>query len=179
MLLGVGVTVAAPLQRIDNPDSGLVRWRLTWSALHVELAQRLPDQTRGFFLARGVPAPLADAFARACVFQVIARNRGEDATLELDTRAWRVRQQGIEQPLPDKRDWLREWRAAGLSNAAALAFRWATFPTTQGFAPGDYNWGMIGFGPAPGERFDLKLVWREDGVVESHWIEDLRCAEDK
>ncbi len=179
LVLALSGARAASLTRLDNPETGLSRWRLDLPVLHLELAQRLPDQVRGFFLARGFPSALADAFARACVFQVIARNVGERAPLVIDLAAWRVRREGEARPLPDKQTWLNSWRAAGLAPAAALAFRWATFPERQRFAPGDYNWGMLGFGPAPGESFDLQLVWREGDEPKSRWIRNLQCAEDK
>ena len=170
---------ADSLLREDNPDSGLSRWRLSLPALQLELAQRLPDQTRGFFLARGFPAELADDYARSCVFQTIGRNTGSTRPITLDTRLWRVRRNAREQPILSKEARLQAWSGKGLSPSAALAFRWATFPTEQTFQPGDYNWGMIGFGPQPGETFDLMLVWFEADERKTYWIRQLSCAEDK
>ncbi len=170
---------ADPLQREDNPSSGLSRWRLSLPALQLELAQRLPDQTRGFFIARGFPAELADDYARSCVFQTIAGNTDDTRPITTDTRLWRVRRNGRERAIPSKQARLHAWSKQGLPPSAALAFRWATFPTEQTFQPGDYNWGMIGFGPKPGETFDLKLVWFEAGERKTHWIRHLSCAEDR
>jgi len=175
----LAAVVQADPQREADPDSGLIRWRLSLSALRLELAQRLPDQTRGFFLARGFPAALADDYARRCVFQTIGRNIGDSMAITLDTRLWRIRRAGRIRPIAAKADLLQAWSAQGLPANAALAFRWATFPSEQTFQPGDYNWGMIGFGPKPGESFDLKLVWFEAGKRKTHWIRQLICAEER
>lgn len=44
--------------------------------MEIRLIQRLPDQTRGCFIARGFATASADRVARSCVYQSVQRNRG-------------------------------------------------------------------------------------------------------
>lgn len=179
--LTTAVAAPAVAEKDVDPDSGLARWTLNAGALSLQLIQRLPDQTRAFFQGRGFPAEPADELAVACVFQAIVRNAGEPPgpALGIDLARWQVDQGEGLQPLPLEREWQPRWEAAGVSQAARIAFRWALFPTEQSFQPGDYNWGMIPFGPAPGKPFDLSLVWSEDGVERSARITGIRCAADE
>ena len=171
----------AEVVRSTNEETGLVKWRLAENGLEVELVQRLPDQTRGFFLARGFPAAVADEIADSCIFQTIIRNAVSSARaqrISVDLAQWRIVHAGQEGGIRLKEAWMNSWPRDRVSEASRLAFRWATFPTQQEFLPGDYNWGMTAFGPAPGEVFDLKLVWREDARIRSAWIRDVECAPD-
>ncbi len=176
-------TSFADVSKTQNSETGLIGWKLKQGSLELELIQRLPDQTRAFFLARGFPAGIADDLGRACIFQTILRNSGTDAgaspALTVMLKDWRVSQGDTSRPLKLKEAWDQTWPDALVSKSARLAFRWATFPSTQTFQPGDYNWGMISFGLAPGARFDLRLVWREGNERYSAEIEDLICAHDR
>jgi hypothetical protein len=96
----------------------------------------------------------------------------------LDLAQWRILQAGREDGVRLKEAWMDSWPVHKVSEASRLAFRWATFPTQQEFLPGDYNWGMTAFGPAPGEVFDLKIVWREGDRTRSAWIRNVECAPD-
>lgn len=171
---------AADARRDTDPETGLARWTFQDGALSLQLIQRLPDQTRAFFLGRGFTPEAADAFAGACVFQTILRNAAAPGgpTLGLDLTRWGRIQEGPPAPLPLEPDWQPRWEAAGLTPAARIAFRWSLFPVEQAFRPGDYNWGMVPFGPAPGERFALRLVWTEDGTERTGVVEDVLCAVD-
>jgi hypothetical protein len=178
-LPGLAAVDASP--RID-PDTGLATWTLHDGALSVELVQRLPDQTRAFFMGRGFPTLSADAFARACVFQAIIANAAVGAqgpAVEIDLRRWRIDSGQGPAPLPVEALWQPRWEASGLSQGARIAFRWALFPTEQTFMPGDHGWGMIPFGPAPDTRFDLSLVWSEDGVEHTARLNSIHCTPDR
>lgn len=173
---------AAELSPRVDPDTGLASWTLHEGALSIELVQRLPDQTRAFFQARGFPAASADAFARACVFQAIIANRALTAqgpVVGLDLRRWRVDAGQGPLPLPVQPTWQPRWEAQRLSQAARIAFRWALFPTEQIYRPGDHGWGMIPFGPAPGTRFDLQVVWSEDGIERTAQVPAMECTPDR
>ncbi len=168
------------VQRQTDAQTGLLRWTLREGPLRFDLVQRLPDQTRAFFLARGFPKAEADRLAEACVFQAIGRNTGtpgQAPAVHIDLGQWRVRAGGSEAPPLLKEQWLDDWgRSGAVSPPARLAFRWATFPSVQTFEPrGDYNWGMISFGPPPGASFDLEMVWHEGAQRRSAWIEGLQC----
>ncbi len=174
-------SAADPSPRID-PDTGLATWTLRDGAITLELIQRLPDQTRAFFQGRGFPPASADEVARACVFQAIVENTagGSPApVVAIDLRRWRVDAGQGSGPLPAEAGWQPRWSAAGVSEAARIAFRWALFPTVQTFMPGDHGWGMIPFGPAPDTPFDLTVVWSEDGVERTAELRAIRCPADR
>ncbi len=166
-------------------ENGLRNWKLTQGALSLKLIQRLPDQTRAFFLARGFPKAVADEIATACVLQTIGRNESpanQPVSLTYDLRDWRLRlPDGSEREIRYKEDWDRAWTGnPRVPRAARIAFRWATFPSAQQFEPGgDYNWGMTSFGLPPGSRFDLHVRWRENGQPKDAWIEDITCPQDR
>lgn len=180
-VVGAAATAAADGVRKTDPETGLVSWHWQGEALSLELVQRLPDQTRAFFLGRGFEGDNGDAIAAACVFQTILRNEapeGDGPTLTVDLNEWRVVRNEKAAPPRLEKQWQSRWEETGASQAARVAFRWSLFPTRQQFEPGDYNWGMIPFGPEPGERFDLRIVWREDGETRRGVMQDLRCAPD-
>jgi hypothetical protein len=174
-------TALADISQTTAPDSGLKRWTLTQGALELQLVQRLPDQTRAFFLARGFPAATADAIARSCVFQTIARNTASTeapSSVTIDLNAWQIIHDGKTKPVKLKEIWDQTWGNA-VPSAARLAFRWATFPTLQTFEPAqDYNWGMISFGPPPGETIDIKVIWHENQNRKSAVIQAVTCPTD-
>ena len=165
-----------------DPETGLARWHFRDGALSVELVQRLPDQTRAFFMGRGFSADSADRIALACVFQAIVRNdakpRSGGPALAIDLARWRVDHGSGSQPLPLETDWQMRWEAAAEPQSARIAFRWAMFPTEQVFQPGDYNWGMVALGARPGTDVDVELFWRE-GPRERHGrLGGIRCHTD-
>jgi hypothetical protein len=179
---GLPEGAAADLPVRIDPDTGLASWTLQNGAISIELIQRLPDQTRAFFEGRGFPAASADEFARACVFQAIIANvaaGGQGPMIALDLRRWRIDSGQGARPLPVEASWQPRWEAAGLSQGARIAFRWALFPTEQIFMPGDHGWGMIPFGPAPDTRVDLSVVWSEDGVEHIARLPAIHCTPDR
>jgi hypothetical protein len=147
------------------------------------LIQRLPDQTRGFFLARGFDRESVDILANHCVFQSIVKNTAEKSAssmIEVNLTQWRMRQ-------PDDSwtkivltsEWLQRWQQRGLAKSSQIAFKWSFFPTFQQFRGGDYNWGMTSYGLEPGASFDLKVVWKENGQLQQEIISGIQCAPDK
>ena len=176
-----GPLLAADIAHSTNEDTGLRKWQLLDGNLEIELVQRLPDQTRGFFMARGFSAAIAEEIAVSCIFQTVIRNSGQpDAgrTIGIDLTKWRVLYAGGEQAVRLKEPWIASWPEGAVSEASRLAFQWALFPTRQEFLADDYNWGMTAFGPPPGATFDLDLTWQEDGHARSVRIEAIECAPD-
>ena len=187
-VLAILLSAAVPLATAEvsqdlDADSGLARWHFRDGALSLELIQRLPDQTRAFFLGRGFDADSADRFARACVFQAIVRNAtpagAVGPALAIDLGWWRVERGDVPLPLPLESEWQQRWSASGQSKRAQIAFRWALIPTQQVFQPGDYNWGMIALGPAPGSEVGLDLVWHENGQPRQGGMQGVRCPPDE
>ena len=168
----------AVTQGID-PEATLPFWAYEDDAVEIRLIQRLPDQTRAFFIGRGFTSAMADEIARSCVFQSILRNRGpgvESPEMGIDLGTWRLDAGDGPRPIALKEPWDERFAAAGESDAARIAFRWSTFPTEQTFRGGDYNWGMISLGVEPGTRFDLSLAWTLDGAPRTATIEGVTCA---
>lgn len=174
------VAVADVVRSVDG-ETGLAKWSFTAGDVEVELIQRLPDQTRGFYQARNFPVAVADEIARNCIFQTIIRNTGgsgADSPLAVDLATWRVRHAGKEGGMKLKEPWLASWPETAVGQAARLAFQWAMFPTRQEFLPDDYNWGMTAYGLSPGSVFDLHLAWRTGGREDFGWIRGIECAPD-
>lgn len=164
-----------------DAEAGLPFWELHAPDMTLRLVQRLPDQTRAFFMARGFARDDIELVADNCVFQTVFRNvaEGDDASpLEYTLEDWIVTSTGNERRMQTREHWAEEWARRGVARQARIAFEWALYPTRQIYNPGDYNWGMSVFGLKPGSRFDLAVVWRQGGERRSARIEDLQCAPD-
>ncbi|MFA7388711.1 MAG: hypothetical protein WCZ87_13765, partial [Thiohalobacteraceae bacterium] len=171
-----------PVSTGIDAEAGLPYWELSTPGMSVRLVQRLPDQTRGFFLARGLPREAVEKVAQRCVFQTVFKNDSQTGTpsaLEYNLRDWVVAAGDVQRGMKTREDWAEEWAHSGVSQPARIAFEWALFPTRQVYNPGDYNWGMSVFDVAPGTIFDLELVWRQYGEVRSATIERVQCAPDE
>ena len=103
---------------------------------------------------------------------------GTDRTVSVDLTQWRMRHDGNRGGILLKEPLLASWSDEQASPAARLVVRWGMFPTQQDFQPGDYNWGLTAYGIPPGSRFDLEVVWMEDGERLSAEIADIFCAPD-
>ncbi len=181
MLCVISSSSIAELSQKLNKETGLIGWKFQQGNLELELIQRLPDQTRAFFMARGFPTDIADDLGKSCIFQTIIRNtdKTDGHPLTVNLKDWTLNHSGQIQPLKLKESWDQSWPDTQISKSARLAFRWGTFPTKQTFRAGDYNWGMISFGLLPGTRFDLQLVWQVEEKKYSAQIDKLICAEDR
>jgi hypothetical protein len=179
LLLALPLTLMAevPRQYVDE-ESGLDAWEWQGEGIKLQQIQRIPDQTRAFFLGRGFARAEAEHIASACVFQTVFYNLGEQA-VTLDLAEWQIRTDGQIKPLKLTADWQRDWEARASPDSARIAFQWALFPNVQEFEPGDWNMGMVTYPVAHGERLDLHLVWHSDETRHAVWLPDLRCAEDK
>ncbi len=170
--------MAAEIAISDDPDTGLRSWRWREAGVSIELVQRLPDQNRAFFLARGFERADADRIAEACVMQTIFRNDG-GMPVDYDLNDWQVRRRGAPRRLLTRERWSEIWRRGETSEAARIALHWALLPTRQRFEPGDYNWGMTSFGLPPGSAFDLEIVVALGGERVTRRIAGVACADDR
>jgi hypothetical protein len=180
LLLAAQAATAGVTQGTD-PEAQLPYWEIVEEGMSLRLVQRLPDQTRGYFLARGFDAEQADMIALGCVFQAVFTNTAtpkQGGDVEYNLRDWVVRAGGGHHGLKTREDWRSVWVARHVSKPAQIAFEWSLFPTRQVYRPGDYNWGMTVFGLPPGSAFDLEVVWRQPGKTRSARIEGMHCAED-
>ncbi|MBI5039696.1 MAG: hypothetical protein HZB57_00310 [Gammaproteobacteria bacterium] len=164
-----------------DAEAGLPYWEIHAPGMSLRLVQRLPDQTRAFFLARGFARTDADVIARSCVFQTIFKNTSQTvrpSALEYNLRDWRVRVASAVRGLKTREDWAEAWASRGVPQAARIAFEWALLPTRQVYNPGDYNWGMSVFNLPPDSRFDLDVVWQQYGARRAEVLKDIHCAPD-
>jgi len=181
-LSGEFALAATRVQTGIDKDAQLPYWQISEQGMSLRLVQRLPDQTRGYFQARGFSESDADLIARSCVFQTEFKNisnRGRrPAVLEYNLHNWVVTADGRRQGLKLREDWKPYWQSRGVAMPAQLAFEWSLYPTHQVYKPGDYNWGMSIFNLKPGTRFDLKVVWHQYGKLHSANIRNISCAPD-
>ena len=162
------------------PETGLRYWEWRGQGILFRLTQRLPDQTRAFFLARGFAAQDADFLARKCVFQTLFQNVESPggATIRYDLNEWSIQAQGSHRTLLTRERWDEIWTTRGAGQPARIAFEWSLLPTRQLYQPQDYNWGMTSFGLEPGSRFDLDFSWQRDGRREQASLVGVQCPED-
>ena len=162
------------------PETGLRYWEWQGQGALFRLTQRLPDQTRAFFLARGFATADADYLARNCVFQTLFKNTDPlgGATLAYDLHQWKVHAEGTTQGVLTRERWNDIWDARGLSQPARIAFEWSLLPTRQRYQPADYNWGMTSFGLQPGTRFDLDFFYEREGTRNAARLEGVECPAD-
>ncbi|MBI1422461.1 MAG: hypothetical protein GC149_03270 [Gammaproteobacteria bacterium] len=164
-----------------DPEANLPFWQISDAGMSLRLVQRLPDQTRGYFMARGFSESDAELVAMSCVFQTIFKNVSnlhQPSPLEYNLRDWQVSANGVQQQMKMREDWKREWQTRKAPLAAQLAFEWSLYPTHQVYKPGDYNWGMSIFNLRPGTRFDLTVVWHQFGESRTAIIKNMECAAD-
>lgn len=164
------------------PDTGLKFWLWEDQGVLLELKQRLPDQTRGFFEARGFDPASANKAGTACIFQTMLRNTGgaDSGLVDVNLTYWRVVSGDRKTSMLLREDWNRTWKESPIqiSEPARLAFEWSLLPTKQQFDPGDYNWGMTSYGLPPGSSFDLEFTWLRDGKRNQGLIENIECPDD-
>jgi len=161
----------------NNTLTGLRNWTWREAGISVQLVQRLPAQTRGFFQGRGFTSAQSDTIAKTCVLQTIFRNDGKQP-LRYDLDNWRITYQGTQRPLLTRKHWNKYWQDSKATPAARIALRWSLLPTRQQFEPGDYNWGMISFGLPPGASFDLSLRLTINKTPITRSIPGIVCATD-
>ncbi len=174
----LAVLLAAPLAAAAQTGEPV---HLERDGLKLELAPLGADQVRAFFLARGFLAEDAELIVKtACLFRSAigsAHTVAASPEVEVPLGDWRVTPAGgSAAPLKVREDWQGVWKERRVAEDAATAFYWALFPTGQTFHATDYNWGFLTFGLAPGTRFDLDVVWKTSGDVQSAKIEGLQCA---
>jgi hypothetical protein len=156
----------------------LSTWQTETAGIQVRLTQISPDQARGFYQARGFSPEAAERYAAECVFMTVVRNIG-GTPIQHRLADWRYEPAG--QPpraIRSKGQWARLWKQQRVPEPARIAFTWAQFPTTQTFAPGDWNQGMTSYSVPRGGTFTLRFVWRTGGKRHSGILEQVRCADE-
>lgn len=157
-------------------------WQVSDQGMSLRLVQRLPIQSRAFFMARGFTKGQAERIAQSCIFQTVFKNTSDkhqvSSPLNYDLNDWQVMLNNKKQSMKMREQWDVEWVKEKVNKPQRLAFEWALYPTVQSYKPGDYNWGMSSFNLKPGTQFDLKIVWNQFNKQQSAIIKDIHCAED-
>lgn len=165
-----------------DADATLPYWQVSADGFELRLVQRLPVQTRGYFLARGFSNKHADRVAQSCVFQTIIRNTSlqhdNSSTLEYRLSDWAVITDKTSSQLKLRENWQQEWLREKINKPAQIAFEWSLMPSTQQYLAGDYGWGMTTMNLKHGSYFDLRVCWVQHGEKYSTIIKNIQCAED-
>jgi hypothetical protein len=165
-----------------DEQAKLPYWQISSDMMSLRLVQRLPMQTRAFFLARGFNKEQTEKIAQSCVFQTVFKNLSHNTSnpsvLTYNLEDWEIIHQGETRSLMTREKWERIWKRERVAKSVRLAFEWALYPTEQNYQPGDYNWGMSVYGLEPGSVFDLKVVWKQSGKRHEVLLDDIQCAED-
>jgi len=167
------------VSRHQQTASGLKGWLLEDQKIEIQLNPLKQDQVRAFYLARGFTPEVVEQIAASCVFQAVMTNISEPALeVSVDLSDWRLQEDRLQTPLTTKDEWLKRWAEQDASEAARVAFRWATFPWQQSMQQtGDYGWGMILLGKDRQASFDMEVRWRIQGELFSQALEGLSCPE--
>jgi len=169
---------AADVTTGKNPDTGLRYWQWHSGDLLLKLTQRLPDQSRAFFMARGFTAEQANMIATNCAFQSMMKNTGSDSVIKLDLSQWTVKHNNQQHSLRTREVWKPVWKKLKADPAAQIAFEWALLPTHQTYHTDDYNWGLSSYGLPPGSVFDLSFNWQRNGKTLHGQIKNIQCPVD-
>lgn len=174
-------SVRSELSTGTDEVAQLPYWEWKDDTVSIRLVQRLPDQSRGYFEARGFNKEHAEIIAQNCVFQTVYKNIAEAGTkhvVSYDLSKWQVIVDGRKQSMKLREYWDKEWRRLGVSSKAMIAFKWSLLPTKQSYKAQDFNWGMSIYGIKPGTRFDLLMVWQTDNETSTATIKNIECAPD-
>ena len=124
---------------------------------------------------RGLDDKSVDEFARTCVYMTVLRNDSK-APIKYCLAEWRyITEDGFEQLMLTKHDWLARWQPRRFSKPVKLAFEWAQFPVEQTFSPGDWNQGMTTFDLPVGTRFDVLYRWWQNGKLQEGVLKNVEC----
>jgi len=180
LLVWSATLAAGPVTTGADPETELKYWEWRDNGVLFRLTQRLPDQTRAFFMSRGFDKASADTFATSCVFQSMFRNIGDPASsnVRINLDEWQIKRGKKEDQMQVREDWKVVWEDKQLPQSARIAFEWSLLPTQQEYAPDDYNWGMTSYGLPPGSQFDLVFTWHRGDQNLGGQIAGIECAPD-
>ena len=163
-----------------NPETNLKFWLFDNDGFFLKLTQRLPDQTRAYFEARGFDQASAEIAGTSCIFQSMIKNTGTDSgvLINADLSEWKVVSGEASKSMLLREYWQKLWQDRKQSQAAKVAFEWSLLPTRVQYDVNDYNWGMSSYGLLPGSHFDLLFSWTKEGKQYNGMISDVICSED-
>ncbi|MDP2833984.1 MAG: hypothetical protein Q8Q28_11980 [Pseudomonadota bacterium] len=171
-----GLPASAAQTQSSDAETAATTWETQAHGVTLSLTQILPDPARAFYLNRGFPPEAAELYATACVYMTVLRNDAAPGELSFRLADWTVQSAGQARVPNAVEEWMTQWRARGLPEAAQIAFRWAQFPPEQEYAVGEWNQGMLTTGLPPGSRFDLIARWTVAGKTFEGKLENVVCA---
>lgn len=167
----------------ENPETKLKYWLFDAKGFLLKLTQRLPDQTRAYFEARGFDQASADLAATSCFFQTMVKNSGTvpGSIMKTELSDWKIVTTNSRNKIRSMllRDyWQKVWQEKKQPRPARIAFEWSLLPSSINYDVNDYNWGMSSYGLMPGSRFDLQFSWMQAGKSYKGEITNLHCPDD-
>lgn len=164
----------------EDPTTGLKSWLWDNGSFYLELTQRLPDQTRGYFESRGFDNASTEIAGTSCIFQTMIKSSGTDPSVVItaDLDEWQVISGNTIKPMLLREYWQKLWLDRNQSESAKIAFEWSLLPTKVKYEINDYNWGMSSYGLVPGRRFNLLFYWYQNGKKFNGRINDVICPDD-
>lgn len=168
------------IETSQDQVTGLKNWLWDNDGFLLRLTQRLPDQTRAYFEARGFDKASAETAATSCIFQTMIKNTGTDPSQKItaDISDWRVIRGDVAKPLLHREYWRNYWIEHNQTESARVAFEWSLLPDSVEYDITDYNWGMSSYGLAPGSKFDLIFTWQRQGKTYQGRINNVFCPDD-
>jgi len=180
-LIFIQPSFAVEITMGKDAQSHLPYWQINNQHMSLRFVQRLPDQSRAYFMARGFSKQHAEEIALSCAFQTIFKNtstQNNASPLRYSLNDWIINVNKTKHFLKTREAWAKEWKTKKIKSSAKIAFKWALLPTDLQYEPGDYNWGMTFFNLKPGEKFDLIIKWQQSGKNHQTVLHDLQCAPD-
>jgi len=164
-----------------DETANLPFWQWAENDISVRLVQRLPDQSRAYFAARGFVGEEVKAIAQHCFFQTVVKNTSSedhDVVIKYNLNDWRIRHKKHYYQLKNREQWKMIWLRHKTAMAPSIAFNWSLLPSQQTLKAQDYNWGMTVLEVPHGAVFELELKWARNGKLHTALLTNLKCARD-
>src|SRR4030042_1090297 len=114
VMLSQIVPAAAVINTGTDAEAELPYWEVVEHGVSIRLVQRLPDQTRGFFQARGFSIADSELIAQSCMFQTVFKNvapPSDPGVIEYNLDEWIVYAAGKQRRMKTREAWQKDWTA--------------------------------------------------------------------
>jgi hypothetical protein len=177
LLAGVALALALACSAVRAEAEIEWRHRATQGAVTLTANPLGQESRTAFYSARGFPVAAIQPYAQACGFSFGMRNHGATKLVARLTDWRAIGADGRQVALRPAEAWDADWAAAGVPQAARIAFKWAQFQTENIFEPGDWIMGMATLETPPSAPF--RIVARYSDSKGSHEIvlDRIACAD--
>ena len=76
-LCAYSTAFAGDIQRHQDPETGLITWKIQEPGFSLQYIQLMPDYVTAIYSARGLPPSLVKTMASYCVFGTIIKNESD------------------------------------------------------------------------------------------------------